>query len=108
MIDDTNDHSEITESIRNLNKIAKIIKGRRVQNGALSLASTQVKFSFDEETHNPTDVSFYKMFETNYLIEEYMLLANVAVAEKIVTHFPSVSILRKHSTPKPKQVKKMK
>ncbi len=36
-----------------------------------------------------------------------MLLANVAVAEKIVSHFPSISILRKHSSPKPKQMKEL-
>lgn len=45
------------------------------------------------------------MFETNSLIEEFMLLANVAVAEKITSHFPSNSILRKHSSPKVIQVK---
>ena len=33
-----------------------------------------------------------------------MLLANVSVAEKIINHFPSNSILRKHSSPKQKQV----
>jgi exosome complex exonuclease DIS3/RRP44 len=47
------------------------------------------------------------MFDTNSLIEEYMLLANVAVAEKIVSTFPSISILRKHSSPKPKQMKEL-
>jgi len=53
-----------------------------------------VKFTFDDETHNPVDVSFYQMYETNSLVEEFMLLANVAVAEKIVAHFPSISVLR--------------
>lgn len=60
--------------------IAKKLKQRRVESGALTLASTQVKFTFDDETHNPVDVQFYKMYDTNSLIEEFMLLGNVAVA----------------------------
>lgn len=68
---------------------------------------TQVKFSFSDETHNPTDVSLYQLVETNYLVEEFMLLANVYVAEKTLYHFPSNSILRKHTSPKPKQIKEL-
>ena len=84
MIDNINDVSEITESIRNLNFIAKKLKSSRVDAGALTLASNQVKFSFDEETHNPTDVRMYSFYETNSLVEEFMLLANISVAEKIL------------------------
>jgi len=34
-----------------------------------------------------------------------MLLANIYVAEKIIYHFPSNSVLRRHPPPKPKQIK---
>lgn len=115
MLDNPNDKSEIAESVRNLNKIAKIIRQRRMEAGALTLASTQVnfntlnktkvKFSFSDETHDATDVSLYKLGEANFLVEEFMLLANIYVAEKILYCFPSNSVLRKHSTPKPKQIK---
>lgn len=47
-INDLQDHSDITESIRQLNNLAKQIKQRRLDKGALQLASTQVKFSFDQ------------------------------------------------------------
>ena len=40
MIDDPNDQSELTESIRNLNKIAKKLKQKRLDLGALTLASS--------------------------------------------------------------------
>jgi exosome complex exonuclease DIS3/RRP44 len=36
----------------------------------------------------------YQIREANQMIEEYMLLANVSVAEKILKHFPSCSLLR--------------
>lgn len=104
MIDDVKDQSDLTKSIRDLNFLAKKLKEKRILKGALQLASTQVKFTFDEETHNATDVAFYNLYETNSLVEEFMLLANVSVAEKIVTHFPSNAVLRKHTSPKPIQV----
>ena len=104
MIDNPNDFSELTESIRNLNKIAKILKSKRLESGALTLASSQVKFSFSDETHNPTDVQLYHLYETNSLVEEFMLLANCSVAEKIITHFPTIAVLRRHPEPKIKEI----
>ena len=44
----------------------------------------------------------YKLFDTNSMVEEFMLLANIAVAEKIYAHFPALAILRRHPQPKPK------
>lgn len=40
MMDNKSDNSELTNSIRNLNKIAKKLKAKRVESGALTLAST--------------------------------------------------------------------
>lgn len=45
----------------------------------------------------------FKVREANQMVEEMMLLANVAVAEKILYHFPSCSLLRHHQTPAPRQ-----
>ena len=53
---DSDDTGNVAESIRNLNKIAKLLKAKRVQAGALTLASTQVKITLEEETHSATDV----------------------------------------------------
>jgi len=36
-----------------------------------------------------------------------MLLGNIAVAEKICSHFPSISVLRAHHSPKEKQMKEL-
>jgi exosome complex exonuclease DIS3/RRP44 len=44
-----------------LNHLAKKIKQKRLNQGALQLASTQVKFSFSDDTHNPTDVQLYNL-----------------------------------------------
>jgi len=41
------------------------------------------------------------------LIEEFMLLANIAVATKLHEVFPAVSVLRKHPNPKFKSLTKL-
>ena len=62
------------------------------------------KFKEGEETNNPTDVSYYDLIPTNSMVEEFMLLANVRVANKILENFPGTSVLRKHSSPKPEKI----
>ena len=84
-------------------KIATVLRDRRNEKGALTLASPEIKFKLDVDRENPTDVSEYKHVSTHYMIEEFMLLANIAVAEKIVQHYPSFAILRRHPSPKLKE-----
>ena len=52
---------------------------------------TSIKFFID----NP--VCIFR--ETNSLVEEFMLLANISVAKKIYEHFPQHAVLRKHQKP---------
>uniref|UniRef100_A0A6N2LZS1 Uncharacterized protein n=1 Tax=Salix viminalis TaxID=40686 RepID=A0A6N2LZS1_SALVM len=70
----------------------------RIQRGALTLASAEVKFQIDTETHDPLDIGMYQIREANQMVEEFMLAANVSVAEKILKEFPECSLLR-HPTP---------
>lgn len=44
----------------------------------------QVRFVLDSESQNPTDVQMYALMETNALVEEFMLLANITVGKKIL------------------------
>lgn len=39
--------------------------------------------------------------ETNSMVEEFMLLANISVAQKIYDEFPDCAMLRKHPAPPP-------
>lgn len=48
---------------------------------------------------NPTDVQAYALLEANVVVEEFMLLANVTVSKKILRHYPTLSILRRHPAP---------
>eukprot|EP00055_Hartaetosiga_balthica_P010541 m.45317 g.45317 ORF g.45317 m.45317 type:complete len:1019 (+) comp7213_c0_seq1:34-3090(+) len=100
-IDDESDSSTLTESIRQLNKLAKQLKKARIERGALMLASTEVRFQLDNETRDPVDMVIKDPLETNSLVEEFMLLANVSVAEHIYHHFPQCAVLRRHPSPPP-------
>ena len=64
-----------------------------------------MKFKVNIETSSITDISVYQMFETNELVEEFMLLGNVYVAKKIYLYNPSCAVLRRHPSPKEKEVK---
>jgi exosome complex exonuclease DIS3/RRP44 len=46
-------------------------------------------------------VEMYQHRETNELVEEFMLLANIAVAKQIAKLFPAFALLRRHPVPKP-------
>lgn len=55
----------------------------------------------DSETMEPIDVEVKKLFETNSMVEEFMLQANISVAEKILKDFPDCAMLRRHPQPPP-------
>ena len=46
----------VTTSLRSLNQLAKKLKQIRVSKGALTLASPEVRFEVDSETHDPIDL----------------------------------------------------
>ncbi|MED6242506.1 exosome catalytic subunit dis3, partial [Ataeniobius toweri] len=100
-IDDANKNDDITKSLRGLNKLAKILKRKRIENGALTLSSLEVRFHMDSETHDPIDLQTKELMETNSMVEEFMLLANISVAQKIYDEFPECALLRKHPAPPP-------
>lgn len=100
-IDDATMSDDITMSLRGLNKLAKILKRRRIENGALTLSSLEVRFHIDSETHDPIDLQTKELMETNSMVEEFMLLANISVAQKIYDEFSECALLRKHPAPPP-------
>ncbi|XP_062144128.1 exosome complex exonuclease RRP44 homolog A isoform X2 [Alnus glutinosa] len=98
-MDDSRLVDPLTTDLRNMNGLAKIMRLRRIERGALTLASAEVKFQIDTETHDPLDIGMYQIREANQMVEEFMLAANVSVAQKILKHFPLCSLLRRHPIP---------
>lgn len=91
----SNRTDSLTQSIRLLNAIAIKLKTQRMAAGALNLASPEVKINLGSaESSDPIDVEQKELRETNSLVEEFMLLANVSVAKKIDEVFPQTAVLR--------------
>lgn len=93
-IDDGSQNDELTQGMRTLLMLSKKLRQKRMDAGALNLASPEVKIESESETSDPIDVKTKKMLETNSLVEEFMLLANISVAGKIYEAFPQTAMLR--------------
>lgn len=65
-----------------LNDLAQKMCAERFKNGAIDFDREEVKFELDEKG-KPLGVYFKRSLEANKLIEEFMLLANKKVAERI-------------------------
>jgi len=97
-----NPDDNINKAILKLDALAKIIRKRRMKQGALSFDKTEVKFQLDAN-FNPTGVYVKESKDANKLIEEFMLLANKKVAEfigkKKENNKPKTFVYRIHDEP---------
>ena len=72
----------IVDAILKMDDLAKILRSKRMANGAISFDKVEVKFHLNEQDE-PTGVYFKVSKDANHLIEEFMLLANRKVSEFI-------------------------
>jgi exosome complex exonuclease DIS3/RRP44 len=108
-IDDPSQNDELTQSMRTLLRLSKILRQKRMDAGALNLASPEVRIETDsDEVGDPlTDVKTKAMLATNSLVEEFMLHANITVAAKIYDSFSQTALLRRHATPPPQNFEEL-
>ena len=90
---------QISKAINQLHGIAVHLRKRRFNDGALRLDQVKLSFNLDDETKMPNGFEVYEYKDSNKLIEEFMLLANISVANKIYSSFPEKAILRRHPAP---------
>ena len=69
-------------AILELHKLATILREERYKDGAINFETQEVKFQLDENA-KPIGVYIKESKEANWLIEEFMLLANKQVAEHV-------------------------
>jgi len=74
--------NEIVGATLKLDELAKILRAKRMSDGAISFDKVEVKFNLNEQGE-PEGVYFKVSKDANHLIEEFMLLANKKVAEYI-------------------------
>ncbi|MBP3353080.1 MAG: ribonuclease R [Bacteroidales bacterium] len=75
-------NGEYCDEILKLNQLAQKLRDKRFKNGSIDFDRCEVRFEIDEKG-KPISVYFKESKEANKLIEEFMLLANRTVAEKI-------------------------
>ena len=73
---------DFAEEILTLDRLAKILRKKRYENGSMDFDRAEVRFDIDENGH-PVGVFFKESKDANKLIEEFMLLANRTVAAAI-------------------------
>ncbi|CAG8612066.1 7914_t:CDS:10 [Paraglomus occultum] len=96
-----NDHhvtNEIEADIRIFNELSQRLRENRFKRGALTLDSIELTFDIDEQNY-PIGCHVKESKDANRLIEEFMLQANMSVAQKISSAFPEQALLRRHAAP---------
>ena len=98
---------DMHEEILQLHRMAAVLRQKRFNEGSFSFERVEVKFNLDEQG-KPTGVYFKESRESNWLIEEFMLLANRRVAERIGRvrkgQHPRTFVYRIHDRPDPEKL----
>ncbi|KAI1301313.1 DIS3-like exonuclease 2 [Halotydeus destructor] len=97
--------THISWSVNRLMDISRKLRQKRFDNGALKIDKLKISFVLDKETGLPTGFAAHLNKDSNSLVEELMLLANMSVADKIYRSFPEISFLRNHPPPDEKLLK---
>uniref|UniRef100_A0A665UJL1 DIS3-like exonuclease 2 n=1 Tax=Echeneis naucrates TaxID=173247 RepID=A0A665UJL1_ECHNA len=88
-VDPVHPIDEIHQAVLNLHSIAKNLRAQRFSGGALRLDQVSLTCL---------------VFDYFVLVEEFMLLANIATAHHIYRKFPELALLRCHPPPKAKML----
>lgn len=94
---------DMLEELNTLKRLADKIRARRVKKGAIAFDTPEVKILLDE-TGKPVKIVLKERRDTNLLIEDFMLLANEAVAEFLTEEMKKARIVggtiyRVHDSP---------
>lgn len=103
---------DLVEEILTLDRLAKIMRKARIENGAITFDRSEVRFNLDENSQ-PIGVYFKVSKDSNHLIEEFMLLANRKVSEYISLNKKGVPtnntfIYRIHDDPDPAKLEALR
>ncbi|KAI0304107.1 hypothetical protein BC826DRAFT_1089336 [Russula brevipes] len=90
--------SSVEKDVKMLYELSKVLRTRRFQNGALRLESPRLAFKLNDQGL-PVDCSQGVDSEANAIVEEFMVLTNIAVAQQIAVALPEQALLRRHDAP---------
>ncbi|MBI2046146.1 MAG: ribonuclease R [Parcubacteria group bacterium] len=106
---DAPDGSALSSALEMVRDIARHLRKKRFEKGAIDFDSTEVRFELDQEG-KPIAIHTKPRLETNKLIEEWMLLANKRVAEfigKKDEHAAKAFLYRIHDLPNEEKIQEL-
>ena len=77
----TVDNGELVGALQAMNELAKQLRKKRFEHGAINFETPEVRFRLNEHGE-PIEIVFHQSTAANHLIEEFMLLANRIVAKE--------------------------
>jgi DIS3-like exonuclease 2 len=90
---------EVAADVRLMHQVAMARRQVRFRNGAIALNAVKLTFQLDSDRETPLLCEPYPIRDSNRLVEEYMLLANYLVAQRLITHAGGKALLRNHNPP---------
>ena len=108
-------NAQLATAINTLDQLAKQLRSNRFRQGAINFENPEVHFQLDEKGE-PISIFFHKLFDSNHLIEEFMLLANRIVAAEIGRKKKDADnheketkpfVYRVHDNPDPEKISKL-
>ena len=96
---------QVAADVRLMHRVAMARRRERFSHGALALHGVKLTFRLDGGV--PQKVAPYQIKDSNRLVEEYMLLANYLVAQRLITHAGARAVLRRHPDPLPEGLEKV-
>ncbi|KAF7405755.1 hypothetical protein HZH68_005124 [Vespula germanica] len=90
---------QICDVIKNLYNLSEQMRTKRYADGALKIDQPKLHISLDKISGLPTSYNILEKMDSNRLIEEFMLLANMTVATHLYKTMPEYALLRSHNYP---------
>ncbi|XP_050489693.1 DIS3-like exonuclease 2 isoform X1 [Bombus huntii] len=91
--------NDLSTKVNILHNLAIQMRKRRFQNGALLIDQPKLCVRVDRITGLPISYNIEEQQDSNRLIEEFMLLANMTVATHLYNVIPETALLRNHREP---------
>ncbi|KAG6442299.1 hypothetical protein O3G_MSEX002185 [Manduca sexta] len=92
-------YKDISKTTKILGELSAILRKNRFESGALRIDQPKISFRLNPSSGLPESFNIYVSQRSHQLIEEFMLLANMTVANRIHDDHPDIAFLRCHPPP---------
>mmetsp|Transcript_19524 Transcript_19524/g.30004 ORF Transcript_19524/g.30004 Transcript_19524/m.30004 type:complete len:149 (+) Transcript_19524:4245-4691(+) len=92
---------DLCSDVIDLNRVAQARRKDRLKKGSLVFFNQEFNFSLNQNTQKPLKYSESPPMMSKKLVEEYMLLANILVAEFLQDRCKDRALVRAHANLKP-------